>query len=59
MTACKKIKKFGNIIVQIKAQCNLDKQTTNISALSSEIVSLYEFLLGQDTLLEKDFYIHH
>ena len=40
-------------IEQNKAQYNLDKQTANISALSSEKVSKYEFLTRKDALLEK------
>ena len=33
---------------------NLDRQTAKISALSSRIVSKYEFLTGKDNLPEKD-----
>ena len=40
---------------QSKVQYDLDRQTSNISALSSVNVGKYEFLTGEDFLLEKDF----
>ena len=48
-----KIKAIKNKIKQNKAQCNLDRQTAKISALSSGNVSKYEFLSGKDVLPEK------
>ena len=39
---------------QNKAQYDLDRQTTKISALSSENVSKYELLTGKDVLLERE-----
>ena len=42
-----KIKAIKNKIEQNKAQCNLDRQTAKISALSSGNVSKYEFLSGK------------
>ena len=49
-----KIKTINNKIKQNKAHYNLDRQTANISALSSRNVSKYEFLTGKDVLPEKD-----
>ena len=40
-----------NKIEQIKAQGNLDRKTSNISALSSRNVSNYKLLTGDDVLL--------
>ena len=54
MTISEKIKTINNKIQQNKAQYDLDRQTTKISALSSGNVSKYEFLTGKDVLLEKD-----
>ena len=54
MSISEKIKVINNKIEQNKAQYNLDRQTTKISALSSENVSKYEFLTGKDGLAEKD-----
>ena len=54
MTISEKIKTINNKIRWNKAQYNLDRQTTKISALSSGNVSKYEFLTGKDVLLEKD-----
>ena len=42
-----KIKASKNKIEQNKAQCNLDRQTAKISALSSGNVSKYEFCLAK------------
>ena len=42
-----KIKAIKNKIEQNKAQCNLDRQTAKISALSSGNVSKYEFCLAK------------
>ena len=41
--------------IDYKIDYNLDRQTGNISALSSENVSKYEFLTGRDVLPEKRF----
>ena len=49
-----KIKAIKNKIEQNKSQCNLDRQTAKISALSSGNVSKYESLSGKDVLPEKD-----
>ena len=54
MSISDKIKTFDNKSKQNKAQCNLDWETANISALSSENVSKYDFLIGYDVLPEKD-----
>ena len=54
MSISDKIKTFDNKSKQNKAQCNLDWETANISALSSENVSKYDFLTGYDVLPEKD-----
>ena len=48
MTVSEKIKTVDNRIKQNKAQYDLDKQTAQISALSSGNVSKYEFLTGKD-----------
>ena len=53
MCISEKIKAIHNKIEQSKAQYNLDRQTTKISALSSENVSKYEFFTGKDVLPEK------
>ena len=45
---------IDNKIEQNKAQYNLDRQTAKISALLSENVSIYEFLMGKVVLPEKD-----
>ena len=50
MTISEKIKTIDNEIEQNKAQYNLDRQTANISALSSGNVGKYEFLTGEDVL---------
>ena len=49
-----KIKAINNEIEQNITQCNLDKQTAKISALSLGNVSKYEFLTGKNVLPEKD-----
>ena len=49
-----KIKAIKNKIEQNKSQCNLDRQTAKISALSSGNVSKYEFLTGKDTFPKED-----
>ena len=54
MSIREKIKEINNQIAQNKAQYNLDRKTTKISALSSGNVSKYEFLTGKDLLPEKD-----
>ena len=53
MFISEKIKAIHNKIEQSKAQYNLDRQTTKISALSSGNVSKYEFFTGKDILPEK------
>ena len=50
MTISEKIKTIDNEIEQKKAHYNLDRQTTNISALSSGNVGKYEFLTAEDVL---------
>ena len=54
MSFIEKIKIINNKIEQNKTKYNLDRQTANISALSTENVSKYEFLIGKDVLPEKD-----
>ena len=54
MTVSENIKTVNNKIEQNKVQCNLDRQTVKILALSSANVSKYEFLTGKDVLLEKE-----
>ena len=51
MSISDKIKTVENKIKQTKAQYNLDRQTANISALSSGNVSKYKFLIGKNVLL--------
>lgn len=53
MSISNKIKPIDNKIKQIKANYNLDKKSTKITALSSESIGRYEFLIGQDALPEK------
>ena len=48
-----KIKAVNNKIEQNKAQYNLERQTSKISALLSGNVSKYGFLTGKDVLSEK------
>ena len=48
-----KIKIVDNKIQQSKDPYDLDRQTTNISALLSGNVGEYEFLTGEDVLPEK------
>ena len=54
MTISNKVKTIDNKIEQNKAKYKLDKQTTNISTMSSGNVSKYEFLTLKDILPEKD-----
>ena len=54
MSIKEKIKANNNKIDQKKAQYSLDRQTGNISALSSGNVSKYKFLTQKDILPEKD-----
>ena len=54
MSISDKIKTIDNKTKQNKTQYNLDWETANISALSSENVSKYDFLTGNDILPEKD-----
>ena len=51
MTITEKIKTINNKVEQNKSQCNLDRQTAKISALSSGNVSRNKLL---NVLLEKD-----
>ena len=53
ITFSKKIKIIENKIEQNKAQYNLDKQTDNISALSSRNVGKHKFLMGEGISPEK------
>ena len=53
MSISEKIKAINNKIKQNKPQYDLDRQTTNISALSWRNVSKYKFLTGKDVLPEK------
>ena len=54
MSINEKIKTIDNKIEQNKVQYDLDRQTAEISALSSGNVGKYEFLNGKDVLPEKD-----
>ena len=51
MTVNDKIKTITNKIEKNKAQYHLDRQTDNISVLSSGNVSQYEFITGEEVLL--------
>ena len=53
MTVTEKIRTIDNKIEQNKAQYNLDRQSTNIFALSWGNVSKYELLTSKDILLKK------
>ena len=53
MSISEKMKAINKKIKQNKSLYNLDKQTANISPLSSGNVSNYEFLIGKDVLPEK------
>ena len=53
MSISEKIKAINDKIEQNKAQHDLDRQTTNISALSLGNISKYESLTGKDVLPEK------
>ena len=48
MSMSKKIKQINNKIELNKPQYDLNRQTANISALSSGDISKYEFLTGKD-----------
>ena len=54
MSISEKIKAINNKITVNKVQHSLDRQTANISALSSGNASKYEFLIGKNILLEKN-----
>lgn len=54
MAVSKKFKTIGNKIEENLARYDLDRQTTKLSALSSENVIKYKFLAGKDVLPEKD-----
>ena len=54
MAVSKKFKTIGNKIEENIARYDLDRQTTKLSALSSENVIKYKFLAGKDVLPEKD-----
>ena len=54
MSLSEKIKTIDYKIKQNKVQCNLNRQTAKISALSSENVRNYKFLTGKDVFSEKD-----
>ena len=49
-----RIQAIANKIEQDKAQYDIDRQTTKISALSSANVIKYEFLTSKEVLPEKD-----
>ena len=53
MSISKKIKAIDNKIEQNRVQYDLDRQTPQISALSSGNVSKYEYLSGKDVLPKK------
>ena len=64
MSMSKKIKQINNKIELNKAQYDLNRQTANISALSSGDISKYELLTGKDVYQKnllhwKIFNIHH
>ena len=50
----KTIKRINNKTEENKAQYNLDRQTSKISAISSGNVSKFDFLTGKHVLPEKD-----
>ena len=52
MIVSKNFQTIDNKIKQNKAEYNIDRQTTNISAFSSGNVCKYEFLTGEDVLRE-------
>ena len=54
MAVSKKFKTIGNKIEENIARYDLDRQTTKLSALSSENVIKYKFLAGKDVLPEND-----
>ena len=54
MSISDKIKTIDNKTKQNKTQYNLDWETANISALSSENVGKYDVLTGIGVLPEKD-----
>ena len=54
MTASEKIKSIDNKVEQNKAQYNLDRQTGKIATSSLGNVGKYQFVTGEDILLEKD-----
>ena len=54
MSISEKIKGINNKIEQNEAQFNLDRQTANISTLSSGNISKYELLTNKNVLPEKD-----
>ena len=56
MTVGKKIETIDNKIQQNKAQCKLDRQTAEISALSSGNVSKYELFTGEVFYQKKNCY---
>ena len=53
MIANKDAKPIDNKIGQNEAQCDLEKQTPKILALSSRYISKFEFLAGGDVSIEK------
>ena len=52
MIVSKNFQTIDNKIEQNKAEYNIDRQTTKISAFSSGNVCKYEFLIGEDVLRE-------
>ena len=54
MIISQKIKAINSKIGQSKAQYNLDRQTAQISVLSSGNFGKYDFLTGKNIFIEKD-----
>ena len=54
VTINEKIETIENTIKQNKTEYNLDRQSAEISPLSLENVSKYQFSTGKDVLPEKD-----
>ena len=53
MSISEKMKTIDNKIEQNNAQYSVDRQTANISALSSGNVSKHKFLTGKDCCIEQ------
>ena len=48
MTITDQIKNLNRKIMKNEAQCDLDRKAAKISALSSNNLSKYEYLIGED-----------